>query len=68
MTAKKCTKKRDARAELLFLPIQPVAFFTFSLSSTSWYLKVPILTVATPFKFNLSSLGVICYANPSLSV
>ena len=35
VTAKKCTKKRDARAGLLFLPIQPIAFLTLSLSSPS---------------------------------
>ena len=44
VTAKKCTKKRDTRALLLFsfvLPIQLIAFLTFSLSSPSWHLKVP---------------------------
>ena len=33
--AKKCTKKRDARAELLFFLIKPVAFLPFSLPSPS---------------------------------
>ena len=41
VTAKKCTKKRDAHAELLLcLFIQPIAFLTFSLSSPLCYLKV----------------------------
>ena len=35
VTAKKCTKKRDARAELLFFLIKPVAFLPFSLPSLS---------------------------------
>ena len=32
---KKCTKKRDARAELLFFLIKPVVLLPFSLSSPS---------------------------------
>ena len=41
MTAKKCTKKRDERAEFV-LPIQPIpCFLPFSLSSLSWDLEVP---------------------------
>ena len=41
MTAKKCTKKRDARAEFV-LPIQHIpCFLPFSLSSLSWDLEVP---------------------------
>ena len=32
---KKCTKKRDARAELLFFLIKPVVFLPFSLPSPS---------------------------------
>ena len=39
---KKCTKKRDARAKLLFFLIKPIFFFTFSLPSASLDLKVPI--------------------------
>ena len=42
MTAKKCTKKRDARAKLLFWLLNLFAFVTFSLPSPSSYLKVPI--------------------------
>ena len=38
---KKCTKKRDARAELLFCPSQPIAFLPFSLTSPSSLLKLP---------------------------
>ena len=37
----KCTKKRDARAKLLSLLIEPFDFFTFSLPSESLDLKVP---------------------------
>ena len=39
MTAKKCTKKRDTRADVVVLPIQPIAFLMFSLSSRSWHVK-----------------------------
>ena len=39
MTAKKCTKKRDTRADVVILPIQPIAFLMFSLSSRSWHVK-----------------------------
>ena len=39
--AKKCTKKRDALAKLLFLVIKPIAFLTSSLPSPSLGLKVP---------------------------
>ena len=34
-TAKKCPKKRDARAKLLFYQSKPIAFLTFSLPSPS---------------------------------
>ena len=34
-TAKKCTKKRDARVELLFCQSNPNAFFLYSLPSSS---------------------------------
>ena len=40
--AKKCTKKRDARAELLFCQSKPFAFLPFSLTSPSSLLKLPI--------------------------
>ena len=33
VTAKKCTKKRDARAKLLFCRSKPIAFLLFSLTS-----------------------------------
>ena len=42
VTAKKCTKKRDARAKLLLWLLNLFAFVTFSLPSPSSYLKVPI--------------------------
>ena len=40
--AKKCTKKRDARAKLLFGQSRPIAFLPFSLLSLSLLLKFPI--------------------------
>ena len=40
MTAKKCTKTRDARAKLFCQP-KPIAFSPFSLMSPSSLLKVP---------------------------
>ena len=43
MTGKECTKKRDARAELLFCQSKLVAFFPFSLTSPSSLLKLPVL-------------------------
>ena len=41
-TSKKCTKKRDARAELLFSSLN-LLFFMFPLPSSSWIRKVPKL-------------------------
>ena len=41
VTVKKCTKKRDARAELLFCQSKPIAFLPFSLTSPSSLLKLP---------------------------
>ena len=45
MTAKKCTKKRDARAKLLFCQSKPIAFLPFSLPlpPSSSLLKLPIV-------------------------
>ena len=40
-TAKKCTKKRDARAKLLFCQSKPIGFIPFSLPSPSSLLKLP---------------------------
>ena len=40
--AKKCTKKRDAHAELLFCRSKPIAFLPFSLMSPLSLLKLPI--------------------------
>ena len=34
-------KKRDARAELLFCQVKPIAFLPFSLTSLSSLLKLP---------------------------
>ena len=40
-TAKKCTKKRRARAGLWFCQSKPIAFLAFSLPSSSSLLKDP---------------------------
>ena len=40
-TAKKCTKKRDARANLLFCQSKPIAFLPFSLRSPLSLPKLP---------------------------
>ena len=40
--AKKCTKKHDARANLLFFLNKPIAVLTFSLPVQSSVLKLPI--------------------------
>ena len=40
MTAKKCTKKRDARAELLFGQYKPSLVLPFSLTSPSSLLEL----------------------------
>ena len=34
-------KKASCTRRVVVLPIQPIAFLTFSLSSPSWHLKVP---------------------------
>ena len=50
MTAKKCTKKRDVCAKLLFCQSKTIAFLTFSLPSTSSLLKLPNYSLLTgPF-------------------
>ena len=36
---KKCTKKRDARAKLLFFLIKPIFFLRFRCRSRRWILK-----------------------------
>ena len=41
MTAEKCTKKRDARAKLLFCQSKPIALVPFSLPSPSSLVKLP---------------------------
>ena len=45
MTAKKCTKKRDARAKIVVLLTKPIVFLKFSLPSPSSDLKVPNMAV-----------------------
>ena len=47
VTAKKCTKKRDARAELLFCQSKAIAFLPFSLLLPSSLLKFPNTVVFT---------------------
>ena len=44
-TVKKCTKKGDARAKLLFCQSKPIAFFQFSLPSPSSLRKRPYANV-----------------------
>ena len=41
--AKKCTKKRDAHAKLLFCQSKPNSFLPFSLPLLSSLLKLPIV-------------------------
>ena len=41
MTAKKCTKKCDARVKIVVLLTKPIVFLKFSLPSPSSDLKVP---------------------------
>ena len=43
VTAKKCTKKCDGRAKLLFCQPKPIALMLFSLTSPSSLLKLPIV-------------------------
>ena len=43
-TAKKCTKKRDARAKLFFCQSKPSAFLPLSLPSPSSLLKFPVIS------------------------
>ena len=46
VTLKKCTKKRDTRAKLLFCQSKPVVFLPFSLTlASSLLLKLPIIAV-----------------------
>ena len=45
MTVKKCTKKRDARAKLLFYRSKPVAFLPFSKTSPLSLLTLPNCTL-----------------------
>ena len=65
VTAKKCTKKRDARAELLFCQSKPIAVLPFSLTSPSSLLKLPIVHQSSYFisphlslRFNFCSFVV----------
>ena len=44
VTAKKCTKKHDADAELLFCLPRPIAFLPFSLTSQSLLAKLVIIS------------------------
>ena len=48
MTAKKCTKKRDAHAKLLFCQSKPPASLPSSLTSLSSLLKLPIVGQQLP--------------------
>ena len=46
VTAKKCTKKRDARAKLLFANLNQLFFLPFLLTSPSSLLKLTYQAVA----------------------
>ena len=62
MTGKKCTKKRDASAKLLFwLLNKPIACLTFSLPlpSSSSDLKVPTDFVGKPVKASSQNVGYV---------
>ena len=48
MTAKKSTKKRDARAELLICQSKPIAFLPFSLPLPTSLLKLPNIVMSRP--------------------
>ena len=43
VTANKMYKKACCTCRIVVLPIQTIAFLTFSLSSPSWYVKVPYI-------------------------
>ena len=45
VTAKKSTKKRDARAKLLFCQSDPIAFIPFSLPSPSSLVKLSLISI-----------------------
>ena len=45
MTATKCTKKRDARAKLLFCQSKPIAFLPVSFSSPSSLVKHTLVVI-----------------------
>ena len=47
VTAKKWTKKRDARAEMLLCQAKPIAFLLSSLTSPSSLLKFPVIALVT---------------------
>ena len=55
-TAKKCTKKRDARAKLLFCQSKPIGFIPFSLPSPSSLLKLPNVYPPATLKFKPCSV------------
>ena len=56
-TAKKCTKKRAARAKLLFCQSKPIGFIPFSLPSPSSLLKLP--NVYPPATLKLKPCSVV---------
>ena len=56
-TAKKCTKKRDARAKLLFCQSKAIAFLPFSLPSLSLLVKLPNAPAhASPIRYTYENL------------
>ena len=59
MTAKKCTKKRDVRAELLICQSKPIAFLPFSLPLPTSFLKLSNIVTSRPGKSDYSD-GQLC--------
>ena len=57
-TAKKCSKKGDERAKLLFFQSKPITFLPFSLASPSSLLKLPVNETRSRlrWKFSFKSL------------
>ena len=65
---KKCTKKRDVRAKLLFCLLNQLFFLTFSLPSAPWDLKKRVYakTTATVTKTSLKK-WICATSKPALS-
>ena len=60
MTARECTKKRDARAKLLFCQSKPIDFLPFSMPSPSSLLEFPITTRRRTTLVSKAILTIYC--------